>query len=236
MTTLSTVLLSTSGDCRKANIQLNADRELTMENIQKYFKKKETPEMVCHYKYDHKVIFLFGYQTGKKGKENKTEIPPPYSELTLFGDILVIAALTHEWNRPIPYTIDHWNAFAQKEEEEEEEEEEENAENAEEKEAPSPKVEPKKNNKPNQVPVLSNSPEVPSSALGIPAKIVSKKNNSNNSNIRAAQMNSDRKLAEQLAADNVRVSNNVSETGAAKAAPSTKSVKARPTKQITPLE
>jgi hypothetical protein len=75
--------------------------------------------MVCHYKYDHKVIFLFGYQTGKKGKENKTEIPPPYSELTLFGDILVIAALTHEWNRPIPYTIDHWTAFAQKEEEEE---------------------------------------------------------------------------------------------------------------------
>ena len=40
----------------------------------KYFKKKETPEMVCHYKYDHKVIFLFGYQTGKKGKENKAVI------------------------------------------------------------------------------------------------------------------------------------------------------------------
>ena len=130
MTTLSTVLLSTSGDCRKANIQLTAERELTMENIQKYFKKKETPEMVCHYKYDHKVIFLFGYQTGKKGKENKTEIPPPYSELTLFGDILVIAALTHEWNQPIPYTIDHWNAFAQKEEEEEDEEEEEEEEEA----------------------------------------------------------------------------------------------------------
>ena len=125
MTTLSTVLLSTSGDCRKANIQLTDKRELTLENIQKYFKKKEVPEMVCHYEYDHKVIYLFGYQTGKKGKENKTEIPAPYSELTLFGDILVVAALTHQWNQPVPYTIDQWNAFAQKEEEEEEEDEDE---------------------------------------------------------------------------------------------------------------
>jgi transcription elongation factor S-II len=125
MSTLSTVLLTTSGDCRKANIQLTADHDLTMENIQKYFKKKELPEVVGQYDHDHKVIYLFGYKTGKKGKENKTELPAPYAELVLFGDILVTSSLTHTWTNPIPYTVDQWNAFVQKEEEEEEEEEEE---------------------------------------------------------------------------------------------------------------
>jgi len=128
MTTLSTVLLSTSGDCRKANVQLTDERVLTLENIQKYFKKKEIPELIAHYEYNHNVIFLFGYKTGKKGKENKTELPPPHSELTLFGDALVICSLTHTWDNPIPYTADQWNAFVQKEEEEEEEEEDEDEE------------------------------------------------------------------------------------------------------------
>ena len=47
--------------------------------IQKYIKKKEQPEMVCHYEYDNKVFFLFGYKKGKKGTENKTELPLPSS-------------------------------------------------------------------------------------------------------------------------------------------------------------
>ena len=42
-TTLSTVLLSTKGECRKISIPLTDNGNLTMEIIQKYIKKKEQP-------------------------------------------------------------------------------------------------------------------------------------------------------------------------------------------------
>ena len=121
-TTLSTVLLSTKGDCRKINLPLTEDGNLTMEIIQKYLKKKEQPEMVCHYEYDNKVFFLFGYKKGKKGTENKTELPPPYTGTPLFGDMIVITSLHHTWDNPIPCTIDQWNVFYQQEEEDSEDE------------------------------------------------------------------------------------------------------------------
>lgn len=124
MTTLPTVLLSTKGEARKANINLTSQGELTLENIQKYFKKKELPEMVCYYEHDHKVLFIFGYKTGKKDKENKTELPDPHSEVALYGDAIVVASLSHKWTNPVPYLAEQWTSFCQGEEEEEEEEEE----------------------------------------------------------------------------------------------------------------
>ena len=123
MASLSTVLLSSKGEVRKANLTLTEDRALTMENIQKYFKKKEVPEMVCHYEHNDKNIFILGYQTGKKGKESKMELPEPHSGVVLYGDALAVASLTHSWENPIPYTTDQWTALIQEEEEEEEEEE-----------------------------------------------------------------------------------------------------------------
>lgn len=108
---LTTVLLSTKGDVKKANLQLSDDNTLTIETLQKYFKKKEQPERVCYYEYDNKVIFIFGYKKGKKGTENKTELPSPYDSLVLFGDALVVVSLNNKWNSPIPYTIEQWNTF-----------------------------------------------------------------------------------------------------------------------------
>uniref|UniRef100_A0A6C0IG97 TFIIS-type domain-containing protein n=1 Tax=viral metagenome TaxID=1070528 RepID=A0A6C0IG97_9ZZZZ len=126
MPTLSTVILTTKGECRKANLQLTSEVTLTIEIIQKYFKKKEEPEMVCSYEHENKNIYLFGYKKGKKGTENKTELPDPYSDLVLFGDALVVVSgSTGTWESPIPYTTDQWNSFYQQEEEEEEEEEDE---------------------------------------------------------------------------------------------------------------
>jgi DNA-directed RNA polymerase subunit M/transcription elongation factor TFIIS len=113
--TLSTVLLSTKGECRKINIPLTADGALSMEIIQKYLKKKEQPEVVCQYEYDNKVFFLFGYKKGKKGTENKTELPPPYTGTALFGDIIIITSLNHTWDSPIPCTTEQWNSFYQEE-------------------------------------------------------------------------------------------------------------------------
>ena len=126
MPTLSTVILTTKGECRKANLQLTSDATLTIEIIQKYFKKKEEPEMVCSYEHENKNIYLFGYKKGKKGTENKTELPDPYSDLVLFGDALVIVSnTTGTWESPFPFTTDQWNSFYQQEEEEEEEEDDE---------------------------------------------------------------------------------------------------------------
>ena len=127
MPTLSTVVLTTKGECKKATIQLSDENILTADAIQKYFKKKEAPESVCHYEHDNKIIFIFGYKKGKKGTENKSELPFPYSGTALFGDILVIVSPT-KWEHPMPFTVDQWNTFASEGEEEEEEEEEESEE------------------------------------------------------------------------------------------------------------
>ena len=121
MPTLSTIILSIKGEARKANIQYN---ELTLDVIQKYFKKKEEPELICCYE-DDKMIFIFGYKKGKKGTENKTELPDPYGSTILYGDALVIASMTHKWDDPLPFTVEQWNAFCNNYEEEEIYEEEE---------------------------------------------------------------------------------------------------------------
>jgi DNA-directed RNA polymerase subunit M/transcription elongation factor TFIIS len=111
MTILSTVLLSIKGEVRKANLQLDENNELNSEILQKYFKKKEVPEIICHYEHDNKIIFIFGYKKGKKGTENKTELPEPHVGTVLYGDAIAILSLTHKWNNPIHFTVDQWNSF-----------------------------------------------------------------------------------------------------------------------------
>jgi len=111
MPTLSTVVLKTKGDVAKASIQLSTEGNLTMEAIQKFFKKKEQPEIICTYEYDNRFIYIFGYKKGKKGTENKLELPEPYTESVMFGDGLVITAPTRNWEHPLPFTTDHWNLF-----------------------------------------------------------------------------------------------------------------------------
>jgi len=124
MPILSTVVLTTKGEVKKTNLLLSEDGTVTMDTIQKYFKKKDIPENVCYYEYDYKYIFVFGYKKGKKGTENKTELPDPYSGLVLFGDILILVSLTHTWDNPIPCTVEQWNSFYNEGIDEDEEEEE----------------------------------------------------------------------------------------------------------------
>ena len=119
MTILSTVLLSIKGDVRKVNVTLGENNGLTIELLQKYFKKKDEPECVCYYKYDNKRISIFGYKKGKKGTENATELPPPSSSsvpIALFGDAIVIVSPTNSWESPIPFTVDQWTTFIAKSE------------------------------------------------------------------------------------------------------------------------
>jgi len=131
MPVLSTITLSIKGEVRKANLQLTSDGMLTMDTIQKYFKKKEQPEVAYQYEYETKTVFIFGYKKGKKGTENKTELPEPHLDSVLFGDAIVIVSPTDSWETPMPFTVDQWTAFNAangKEEEEEEEEEDEEEE------------------------------------------------------------------------------------------------------------
>lgn len=111
MTILSTVLLSIKGEARKANLQLGTNGEINIETLQKYFKKKDEPERVCYYEHDNKIIFIFGYKKGKKGTENKTELPDPYSSTVLFGDAIVLVSTSNKWESAIPFTVEQWTTF-----------------------------------------------------------------------------------------------------------------------------
>ena len=135
MPTVSTVVLKLKGEVAKANLQITDEGTLTLDSIQKYMKKKEQPELICTYEYDNKVLFIFGYKKGKKGTENKTELPDPYVEMVMYGDAIVVAAPSHKWSSPMPFTADQWATFYTEggnDEEEEDEEDEEEDEDAEE--------------------------------------------------------------------------------------------------------
>jgi len=115
----STVILSIKGEVRKVNVS----SDLTMESLQKVFKKKDVPERVCYYEYDDKIIFIFGYKKGKKGTENKTELPDPHASTVLYGDALVIVSMNDKWENPVPFTVEQWNAFYNCEEKEKDDKE-----------------------------------------------------------------------------------------------------------------
>lgn len=132
--TVSTVLLTLKGECRKANLALSLNGKLEIQTLQKYMKKKEEPEEIASYTMDDsRILSIFGYKKGKKGTENKTMLPFPHSETVLFGDAIVIVHLG-SWDQPIPYTLEQWITFYQKMVTEEKEEDEEDEEESDEKE------------------------------------------------------------------------------------------------------
>lgn len=142
---LVTVLLTTKGEVRKANIALSEEHAVSIEAVQKYFRKKEVPEEIAKYTYNDKQFTLIGYKKGKTGTENKHELPAPYTKHPRFGDILVFQTSEEEdWkDSALPMTPDQWkdlveNCDGEKEDDDEEsdaeEEEEEEGEFEEEEE------------------------------------------------------------------------------------------------------
>lgn len=130
--TFAAVLLTTKGEVKKTNIALGEEEStLTLEALQRVFKKKELPERIGEYEHERMLLSLFGYTKGKKGTENKTLLPSPYHQQPFYGDLLVTAAsLSASWEEPISLTVDQWTAFfdAAKEEEDELEDEKEDKE------------------------------------------------------------------------------------------------------------
>ena len=108
---ITTVLLTTKGEPRKANLTLDADGRLPLETVQKYFRKKEAPEDLGYYEHDDRIMYLIGYKKGKAGTENKTELPPPYDKQKFYGDILVVASDSAWQDDPAPVSLDAWQKF-----------------------------------------------------------------------------------------------------------------------------
>ena len=121
-----TILLTTKGELRKANLPLAEDGTLTMESLPHYMKKKDAPEVIHQYEQGKQVWTLLGYKKGKKGTENKTELPS--CGTVLFGDALIILSVTKDWSHPLPCIVEQWATFCQENQENQEEEEEEEEE------------------------------------------------------------------------------------------------------------
>ncbi len=122
--------LTAKGEVKQAKVTASGT-SITLDDIQKYLKKKTEPEYIGSYSYKSKYLHLFGYQKGKAGSENKHELPPPHDSLLLFGDILILVTNSQDsYAQPLPfkpqdYEVFYTNIFGGFEDLDEEEEEEE---------------------------------------------------------------------------------------------------------------
>jgi hypothetical protein len=123
---LTTIVLTTKGDVRKANLPLE-EGLLNLDILQKYLRKKDVPEDLGTLKTEAGLLLtLFGYTKGKTGTENKSNLGIPDNTDQIFGDILVIAH-RGEWMTPVPFSAEEWEAVQEGTEEAEEADEEEEA-------------------------------------------------------------------------------------------------------------
>jgi DNA-directed RNA polymerase subunit M/transcription elongation factor TFIIS len=131
------LVLNAKGEVKQARVTSASANGITEADIQKYLKKKTSPEYIGNYPYKGKYLHLFGYQSGKAGTENKHELPPPHDSGLLFGDILILVTASEDsYTLPIAFKVEEYEAFythafggfEDLDEEEDEEEEEEEAE------------------------------------------------------------------------------------------------------------
>ena len=110
MSTHQTLILT-----QKAEVKLGKlSGEVTLASIQSYFKKKTEVEVLGTYKYKSLTLFLFGFTKGKKGTENKHELPPPHEGVT-YGDILLIASKDeNSFSCPVPFKVEDYEQFYSK--------------------------------------------------------------------------------------------------------------------------
>ena len=105
------ILLTQKAEVKQAKLQLD-NGSLSLETIQKSLKKKETPELIGTYSYKQTLLSLFGYKDGKAGTENKHEMPPPFDNILLFGDALLIASQApSNYTKPISFKTDEYETF-----------------------------------------------------------------------------------------------------------------------------
>ena len=107
------VVLSSSGDIKDEILQVV--KEVTLDSLKTFFKKKAVIETIGTYPYKALTLFLFGVLTGKEGEENKHQLPPPHDSIPVYSDILVIASNDdNSFKIPAPFKQDDYETFYSK--------------------------------------------------------------------------------------------------------------------------
>ena len=78
------VILTHKGEVKQGKM-----KGTTPEDFAKCMKKKDPPQLIGHYSWKGKTLFLFGYLEGKAATENQHHLPPPLEGMTFYGDIIV---------------------------------------------------------------------------------------------------------------------------------------------------
>jgi transcription elongation factor S-II len=102
------VLLIAKGEVKRIKLRdTKSTTPLTLESLQTALKKKTAISLLHSLTVNDSRLTFFGYTTGKKGTENKHELPPPMDEKQYFSDILVVASKKGStWEQPISFTPD----------------------------------------------------------------------------------------------------------------------------------
>ncbi len=109
---LTTTLLNSRGEVRRAQVKLTDDHKLTNEQLQTYFRKKTTPVVIGYYNDSTTKLHILGYKEGRSGTENKYVMPAPYDKTIMYGDVLIIASEGDDWlNAPTVYLPTQWEDF-----------------------------------------------------------------------------------------------------------------------------
>jgi transcription elongation factor S-II len=109
-TSINGITLVSNGDCKNSRITAT-DKFPFLDSIQKYLKNKTLPELIGTYTYGDILINVIGYKEGKAGSENKHELPPPLDKHLLFGDLVAFTCNKNENTTPIPFTVDEYQVF-----------------------------------------------------------------------------------------------------------------------------
>jgi len=117
---------------QKGTIRQTIVTSLEIEDIAKVLRRAQHPKKIGEWIVEETHYAMFGYTEGKSGTETKHEVPPPYEEIELFGDILVLTYTTDGALHAL--TTDLWKQFLDSQKEEEEENNESDSESEEEEE------------------------------------------------------------------------------------------------------
>ena len=114
-TIFQVLILTQKAEVKIAKINIGDDKELNLQHIQKYFKKKIEPDLLGTYKYKTNTLYLFGFPHGKAGNENKHELPPPHDSMLVFGDIMLIASKSEvSFAFPVLFKVEDYEMFYSK--------------------------------------------------------------------------------------------------------------------------
>ena len=111
--TVSGLILSQDGNVKTAKISIQSEEKgCQVIDLQKYLKKKTTPDILGKFPWKKNTLHLIGYKDGKAGTENKHELPPPLDNQLFFGDIVILNCKEEtSFTKPISMTTDEYELF-----------------------------------------------------------------------------------------------------------------------------